>query len=156
MLNSEIIYSKALDCALSMFMSKYPHDMPSDDVLAYMNTCEESGRDLDAERYSVWAPFENYPLDTLVPWISDAADYIESSMNTVHELISNEVVAVDELTENQMKQAVTFTARAERVECPHCGFINRELLGDPRGKEATCDSCNAVFGIAEDAEPIVE
>jgi hypothetical protein len=86
-LNSKIIYSKALDCALSMFMANYPRDISSDDVLAYMNTCAASGNELDEEHYSVWEPFENYPLDTLVKYISDAADYIESSMKTLHGLM---------------------------------------------------------------------
>ena len=30
------------------------------------------------------------------------------------------------------------------------------LLGDPRGKEAECDSCDKTFGISEEAEPVIE
>lgn len=55
-----------------------------------------------------------------------------------------------------MKQAMSFTARAVSVPCPYCGQENPDLLGDPRGKEGECGSCGKTFGISEDAEPVIE
>lgn len=55
-----------------------------------------------------------------------------------------------------MKEGSRFTARAETLECPYCGFENEGLLGDPRGKEATCDECGERFTVSIDAEAVIQ
>jgi len=53
-------------------------------------------------------------------------------------------------------EAIEFKARAESVKCPHCGKWNDGLLGDPRGREADCDSCGQHFHISHEANMIVD
>lgn len=60
------------------------------------------------------------------------------------------------IKDRRTKKAMRFKAKAERVECPHCGKWSDGLLGDPRGKEAVCDSCEKHFEIDEQAEPEIE
>jgi len=52
----------------------------------------------------------------------------------------------------EMKEALEFTAMARSVKCPECGYENLDLLGDPRGKETTCDDCGEEFTISNNAE----
>ncbi len=48
-----------------------------------------------------------------------------------------------------MKMVTKFTVREESVECPYCGHLNNNLLGDPRGKEAECAEVISVYSRAQ-------
>ena len=61
------LHTRAMYAALDTYLSEYPDDRLPEDVLANLNHPD----------VVIWEPFETYPADTLVEWITTLADAFE-------------------------------------------------------------------------------
>lgn len=52
----------------------------------------------------------------------------------------------------ELKEAAVIYARADAVDCPHCGAAVNGWSGDPRGTKTNCDECGKPFKVAATAE----